>query len=262
MKVHPTAIVDPGAQLSADVEVGPYALIGDGVTLGARCRAGPHACLRGPLEMGEDCEVCYAVAIGHDPQIRGAAGPFGAARIGARNVFREFSQVPRSMHPEGATVIGHDCYFMAQSHVAHDCVVRDHVVVCNGVLLAGHVEVRDRAFLAGHCAMQQFVRVGEIAMIGGKSTVASDVPPFCTVVGARPCRITGLNKVGLRRAGISPEARRSLGAAHRTLFRSNLPLEERLAAVSVDCPEVEQLVAFLRGSKRGVIGFGPPRDRE
>ncbi|MGQ0614769.1 MAG: acyl-ACP--UDP-N-acetylglucosamine O-acyltransferase [Planctomycetaceae bacterium] len=256
MEIHPTAIVDPAARLGPGVEVGPYALIGAGVSLGPRCRIGPHACLQGPLAMGEACVVGFSAAIGHEPQVKAKAGPWGGTRIGARNVFREFSQVHRSMLRDGFTVIGDDGYFMANAHVAHDCTLGNHVVVCNNAAFSGHVAVGDRAFVSGQVAVHQFARIGEGAMVGGLTTVSGDVPPFGLVIGARPARLVGLNVVGLRRAGCSAEARLALKRAFKTLFRSDLPLPRRLEEVPIDTPEVERLVAFLRASRRGVIGFG------
>jgi UDP-N-acetylglucosamine acyltransferase len=255
--VHPTAIVDPSARLAGSVEVGPYAVIGPGVVVGARCRIGPHACLMGPLELGEDNVVAFSAALGHDPQVKGKGGPWGGARIGSRNVFREFSQVNRSMKPDGCTLVGDDGYFMATAHVGHDCVVGNHVVLCNGALLAGHVEVGDRGFVSGGVVVHQFCRLGEMVMIGGNAAINRDVPPFCMAVGDRPHVLEGLNLVGLRRAGVSA---RALKAAFRALFRSDLPLAERIASVERGAPEVERVLAFLGATKRGVIGFGAERD--
>jgi len=238
-----------------DVEIGPYAVLGDGVTVGDRCRIGPHAYLQGPLELGEDCVVAASVVLGGDPQVKGNSGPFGVTRIGKRNVFREFSQVHRSMFPDGATVIGDDGYFMATAHMGHDCVIGNDVVVCNNVLLSGHVEVQDKAFISGGVLTHQFLRIGELAMAAGAAALHLDVPPFCTAFGERPKRLQGLNVVGLRRAGLTPEVRRALQAAYRTLFRSDLPLPQRLEAVPRDVPEVARLASFIEASKRGVIGF-------
>jgi UDP-N-acetylglucosamine acyltransferase len=166
------------------------------------------------------------------------------------------------MHPDGETVIGDDGYFMACSHVAHDCVVGNHVVVCNNSLLSGHVVVGDRAFISGNCAIHQFVRIGELSMVGGVTPVEGDVPPYGLVVGNRPTVLRGLNVVGLRRAGFSAEARVALQRAYRALFRSDLPLPERIAAVAVSTPEVARLLAFVQGTKRSVIGFGGGRGDE
>ncbi len=254
--VHPTAIVDPSARLGPDVEIGPYALIGAGVVLGARTVVGPHACLLGPLELGENNVVGFSAALGFDPQVKGKRGPWGATRIGSRNVFREFSQVNRSMKPDGHTVIGDDGFFMATAHVGHDCVVGNHVVMCNGVLLSGHVDVGDRVFLAGGAAIQQFSRIGELVMVGGNAGISRDVPPFCMVVGNRPHALAGLNRVGLKRAGVPSASVAALKAAFRALFRSDGPVQERIAAVQRGTPEVERLLAFIQSSRRGVIGLG------
>lgn len=256
MSIHSTAIVDPGAELGADVEIGPYAVVGAGVVVGDRCRIREHASLRGPLVLGAENVVEKSAALGFDPQVAGNPGPFGAVRIGNGNVFREFVQVQRSMFPDGETVIGDGNYFMNTTHVAHDCVVGDHVVFCNAVLLAGHVHVGDRAFFGGDAAVHQFARIGELAMVAGKSAVGRDVAPYCMVTGARPPRLNGLNTVGLKRAGVETATRKALKEAYRQLFRSDAPLPERLAGVDRSLPEVERLVAFVEGSERGVIGFG------
>lgn len=262
MRIHATAIIDPLARLGADVEVGPYAVIGKDVVVGARTRIGPHACLMGPLEIGEDNVICFSAALGHDPQIKGRGGPWGATRIGSRNVFREFNQVHRSMKPDGVTLVGDDGLFMATAHVGHDCVIGSHVVLCNGALLSGHVEVGDRAFLSGDVGVHQFARIGELAMVGGHAGISRDVPPYCMVVGDRPRTLTGLNRVGLKRAGIPAERIDALKDAFRALFRTEGPLKERLALVRRGAPEVEKLIAFVLSSRRGVIGLAVGGDEE
>jgi len=258
--IHPSAIIDAGAEVGAGVEVGPGAVIGSGVKVGDGCRIGPHAVLQGPLVLGEACVISASAAIGHDPQVKGDAGPFGGTIIGARNTFREFSQVHRSKYPDQHTIIGDDGYFMACSHIAHDCRVGDEVIMVNNAVLAGHVLVADRVFMSGNSGIHQFCRVGELSMIAGGAIATQDVPPFITVTGMRPARAQGLNLVGLRRAGVTVEVRRDLKSAYQILFRSDLPLSQRLEAVQVNCREVEQLVAFLASSERGVVGFGgrPP----
>jgi len=261
VNIHPTAIIDERAELGTDVEVGPFAIVGPDVSVGSRCRIGPHANLQGPLELGTECVVGHAATIGHDPQVKDNPGPFGRTRIGARNVFREFSQVHRSMKPDGETVIGNDCFFMVAAHIAHDCVVGDNVVICNNTMLGGHVHVHDRAYISAICGVHQFTRIGTLSMVGGNTSVPRDVPPYGMVIGTRPTRLEGLNTVGIRRAGLEPDARRALRAAFRSLFRSELPLGERLAAVGRLTPEVELLVKFIVESERGVIGFGGRVDR-
>jgi UDP-N-acetylglucosamine acyltransferase len=260
VSIHPTAVVDRAAEFGDGVEIGPCAVIGAGVRLGPRCRVGPHACLQGPLEMGEECVVGFSAALGHDPQVKGKSGPFGRTRIGARNVFREFSQVHRSMLPEGETVVGDDNYFMSGAHAAHDCRVGNHVVLCNNVMLSGHVEIGDRAFLSGACGIHQFARVGTLAMVAGLTGSPLDVPPYSIVAGSRPILLRGLNTVGLRRAGVASEARLALREAFRRLFRSDLPVPERLASIDPRVPEVARLLEFVRSTKRGVVGLSRAYD--
>lgn len=255
--IHPTAVVSGRASIGEGVEVGPYAVIGDDVVVGDRCRIGPHSVLQGPLELGPECEVGPSAALGHDPQVKGRRGPFGRTRIGARSVFREFSTVHRSMSPDGCTILGDDVYLMANAHVGHDCDVGDHVVMCNGSVLAGHVTVGARAFLSGLTGVHQFCRIGELVMLGGGCIPTTDIPPFCTAVGARPAVLKGLNTVGLRRAGVPAESRRALKTAYRTLFLSRGPFAERLAAVAPGVPEVDRLVAFCRQrGRRALTGIG------
>lgn len=256
MSIHPTAIVDAGVEVADGVSIGPFAVIGPGVTIGENCIIGAHSNLQGPLTLGRSNRIGLSCAIGHDPQIKGRDGPWGATRIGDNNRFREFTQVHRSMHEDGATIVGNRNYLMAYSHIAHDCVVGNDVILGNAAVLGGHVTCDDRAFLSASAAVHQFCRIGRIAMVGGLSAIHQDVPPFGMALGLRPRRLEGLNVIGMRRAGLSRETRHSLNAAYRVLFRGNLTLGERLAAVPCDTPEVEHVLEFLKQSVRGVIGFG------
>jgi len=254
MTIHQTAIIDSDADIADGVEVGPYAVIGAGVRIATGCRIGPHAHLEGPLEMGEGCAVGTSSVIGLAPQTVGDDGPGGATRIGPGNVFREFSQVHRSRYEDGTTVIGARNYFMAGAHVAHDCILADDIVMVNNTALAGHVEVESRAFFGGGAMIHHFVRIGRLAMIGGYAGLANDAPPFSMVQGIRPAVIAGLNMVGLRRAGVSMSARRALKAAFTVIFRTEGPMEDRLASLDADeTPEVRHLVEFMRKSERGVL---------
>jgi UDP-N-acetylglucosamine acyltransferase len=256
MKIHPTALVDAGAELGPEVEVGPHAIIEAGVTLGARCRVDAHAYLRGPLVAGEDNWFAFSTAIGHPPQIKGKSGPFGSTRIGHRNVFREFSQIHQSMFADDETVVGDDCLFMVGAHIAHDCRVGSHVILANNVLLGGHILVQDRAILSGSSAVHQFCRIGELAMVGGGAAIARDVAPYAMISGQRPATLKGVNIIGMRRAELPREVRNEIRAAYRTLFRSELLIPERIDRVQPRSAEVERLVAFVRESRRGVIGMG------
>jgi UDP-N-acetylglucosamine acyltransferase len=260
VSIDPKAHIDPAAEIGAGVTIGPFAVIGAGVRIGDNCRIGPHSCLQGPLELGEGCVLAFSVALGGDPQVKGNDGPFGATRIGKRNVFREFSSVHRSMKPDAETVLGDANYVMACAHVGHDCRIGNENVFINNIMLAGHVDVGDYVMMGGGAGIHQFSRIGDYAMIGGNASLQRDVPPYTRVTGDRPSTLSGLNVVGLRRAGFSSEARKALNRAYRVLFRGDAPIADRLAAVDVTTPEVEKLVEFVKTSERGVIGFGASRE--
>jgi UDP-N-acetylglucosamine acyltransferase len=180
-------------------------------------------------------------------------------RIGDGNRIREGVTLHRSTSPGGTTVVGSECFLMAYAHVAHDDRIGDRVILANNVALAGHVEIADRAFLSGGVVVHQFCRIGRLAMIGGNAKIVQDCLPFVITDGA-PGRARGLNGVGLRRAGIGPAQVRALKEAYRLLLRSSLPREaalERMAALEE--PLVEEMIAFVRSSRRGISGEG--RDR-
>jgi UDP-N-acetylglucosamine acyltransferase len=251
MKIHPTALVAPGARLGEGTTVGPFAVVEDGAVLGDGCEVRAHAVVKSHAVLGAENVVFEGTVIGGEPQDLGFKG--GATRlvIGDRNVFREGVTVNRASKPDGVTVIGSGCFLMACSHVAHECRLGDGVILANNTLLAGHVELGDRAFLGGAVAIHQFTRVGRLAMIGGMTRVAQDCLPFVTTVGY-PARARSLNLVGLRRAGIAPPQIRNLQQAFRALLRSNLPLETALQTMAeMGDPLVDDLVAFVRAAKRG-----------
>lgn len=258
--IHPTAIVDPAAQLADGVEVGAFVVIEGPVVVGEGTRIWPHAFLRAPLVLGEANDIHMGAVLGHAPQHLAHQQSRGGVRIGARNVFREYATVHRSIYHDGQTLIGDDNFFMGFSHVAHDCVVGNKVVIANHALLAGHVVVEDQAFLSGHTAVHQYVRIGRLAMIGGLARVDQDVPPFMLVKG--DSEIWALNLVGLRRAEVPLAARAQLKAAFKTLYYGGHALPHALAAIEREfphkSPELAHLLDFLMGSKRGCCG---PRDR-
>ena len=254
-EIHPTAIVSEDAELGAGVIVRAYAIIGPGVRVGDRTVIDHHADVRGPLEIGPDCVIGFSTAIGHDPQIRGGDGQYGATKIGARNVLREFSQVHRSRYQDKTTVIQDDGYFMANAHVGHDSQVEDNVTLVNGAALGGHVHVECNAFLGGGAMVHQFCRVGTYSMLGGHAGPSQDVPPYCRIGGARNPHLEGLNAIGIRRAGFSPETRQALKDAYKALFRQEGNLDVRIASIPLDVPEVAHLVKFVQTTERGVIGI-------
>ena len=254
-RIHPTAIVHPKATLEPGVVVGPSSVIDAQVTIGPRTRIGAHCVIEGRTSLGADCEIFTGAVIGSIPQDLKYRGEESVLILGDRNKVREYVTInPGTAGGGGKTVIGSDCLFMAYAHVAHDCLIGDHVVMANSAALAGHITIEDRAIIGGLVGIHQFVRVGTLAFVGGCSRVAQDVPPFATCVGY-PAKVFGLNSEGLKRAGVSSEAKRRLHHAFKILFHSKLSMSHALEQVAQDadrCPEVRHPLAFIRESKRGV----------
>jgi UDP-N-acetylglucosamine acyltransferase len=253
MSIHTTAVIDPGARLDATVQIGPYAVIDAGVTLGARCVVGPHVHLTGETVIGPDNRFHAGCVIGDAPQDTRYAGTPTGLVIGSGNTFREHTTVHRSNSPEERTEIGSDCFLMANSHVGHNSRLGDRVILANGVLLGGHVVVGEGAFLSGNCVVHQFVRVGTLAMMQGGSAISQDLPPFLM---ARGCNVaSGLNTVGLRRAGIPAPVRLELKRLYHLLFLATKPMQERLAAARAvaESAEGRLLVEFVATSRRGCV---------
>lgn len=253
--IHPTAVVDPAAELGDGVEIGPYCVVGAGVRLGAGCRLQSHVVLAGPSVIGVE-NIFYPFAcVGQRSQDLKYAGEPTGLEIGDRNTFREFVTVHRATAPGGVTRVGSGGNFLSYSHIAHDCTVGDEVIFSNNGTLAGHVEVGDRAVVGGLTAIHQFCRVGRLAITGGCSKIVQDVPPFMMADG-NPARVRGINQIGLERAGLPKETVRALREAFRVLYRSDLNTAqalERLRAEADDVPEVNQIVEFVASSQRGII---------
>ncbi len=227
-------------------------MVEGGAVLGDGCRIAAHAVVRSGTRLGRDNRVHEGAVLGGEPQDISFGGGETALLVGDRNVIREGVTLHRSAKPGSATVIGSDCFLMAYVHVAHDDRLGDRVIIANNVALAGHVEVGDGAFLSGGVVVHQFCRVGRLAMIGGNSKVVQDCLPF-VITDGHPARARGLNVVGLRRAGFSAAQLRTLKEAYRLLLRSGLDRETALARLAaLGDPLVDELAAFVRGSKRGV----------
>ena len=255
--VHPTAVVSDGAQLADDVHVGPYAVVGPKVRMGRGCRIEAHGVVTGSTRMGEHNRIHSHAVIGSDPQDRKYRGEETHLVVGDRNVFREGVTVNTgTVQGGGTTQIGSRCAFLANSHVAHDCIVGDHVLLANNVMLAGHVRLHDRATINGGAGIHHFTTVGRCVYVGGLTRITRDVPPFMIVEG-HPSRVRGVNVIGLKRAGYSEETILILKEAFRTLYRSDLVLKdamERLEKQFSGCPELLELVSFLRASELGRQG--------
>ena len=254
--IHPSAIVDPRAEIDASAEIGAQVVIEGPARIGARTRVFARAVITGGAVLGADNEVHYGAVLGDTPQDLAFSGAPTYLRIGDGNVFREHATIHRGTKPETETVIGDRNYFMQNSHVAHNCRIGNDAIVAGGALLSGYVELGDRGFVSGNCVVHQFVRIGRLAMLRGLSRTSRDVPPFCIMDGTHTVRT--LNLVGLRRAGFPPDAIRALRRAFKTLFLR--PRNLRVALGEVDSEplsaEVRELVEFIRASKRGVC-FGP-----
>lgn len=256
MAIHPTAVVDSGAQLAEGVEIGPFAVIGDGVVLGEGVSVGAHAVVMGPCVIGARTRIFPHAAVGLEPQDLRHDGSPTLLEIGTDNVFREFTTAHRasSAGERGKTVIGDRNYFMANSHVAHDCLIGSDCVVANSVGIAGHVTVGDGVMMGGLAGVHQHVRIGRLAMVGGGAICAQDVPPFTIAQGDR-AKLFGLNVVGLRRAEFESDWMRTLKVAWRTLFVSGLPMRvaySRVRSESGGDERVLELVSFMEDSSRGV----------
>lgn len=252
--IHATAVVDSRAELGADVLVGPYAVIGPGVELGESTEIQAHAVIERDTRVGRGCLIGYGAVLGAAPQDLASTGAPTRVEIGDGTRIREYSTIHRATRPDGVTRIGARCFLMSYVHVAHDCEIGDGVVIANAVQLAGHVRVGHHAWIGGQTPVHQFVRIGEHAFVGGGSRVPQDVPPFARVAGV-PLKLYGVNVVGLRRAGFSPETRLALQHAFRQLFNSGRTRADALQDLQArpQPPEVRRLLDFVATSERGVL---------
>jgi UDP-N-acetylglucosamine acyltransferase len=249
MAIHPTAIVDPKAELAGDVEVGPWSIVGPGVVLSEGVRLHSHAVIQQDTTVGPRTVIHPYAVIGGDPQHTGYKGETVRLEIGADNVIREHSTFNRGT-PQGAgvTKVGSNGLFMTGAHVGHDCVVGDNVVMANNATLGGHARVGSKVFLGGLAAVHQNGRVGQGAIVGGLAAVTRDVIPYGSAWGNH-ARLHGLNLIGLKRKGYGKDAIRRLLAAYRDLFEGGGTFAERLDAVEAgytDLPEIMEIVAFIR----------------
>lgn len=260
--VHPTAVISSEARLAPDVTVGPFAVIEGPVVVGPGTTIAARAHLIGPLTLGANNAIHSGAVIGGDPQHLGYKGEPTNVEIGDGNIFREHATVHRGMPVgvgpgTGTTKIGDRCLFMAGAHVAHDCVVGSDVILANGALLGGHVTVGDRALISGNSAVHQFCRVGRLALLSGTSASTKDIPPFWVMQNVNHVR--GLNLVGMKRAGIAPAERVAIRSAFKIIYLSRPALllsaaVDRIEAELGHFPAIQELVEFVRTSKRGVAG--------
>ncbi|HEX4665277.1 MAG TPA: acyl-ACP--UDP-N-acetylglucosamine O-acyltransferase [Chthoniobacterales bacterium] len=228
MKIHPSAIVDPGARLGDEVEIGPYASVGAAVEIGPATIVQAHAVIEGAVRIGSANRIGPGAIIGGWPQdLNFKPGTRSSVEIGDRNVIRENATIHRGTAADSATRLGDDNFLMAGAHLGHNCIIGSKVIIANNCLLGGYVTVEDAAFLGGGCVFHQFMRVGRLAITQGLSAFSKDIPPFC--LAAERNLVFGLNVIGLRRAGFSAAERAEVKRAFRLLYESGLNVTQALA---------------------------------
>jgi UDP-N-acetylglucosamine acyltransferase len=255
-EVHPSAVVESGAELDDDVHIGPFSLVGPECRIGRGSRLESHVVVTGRTTLGEGCRVFPFACLGHRPQDLKYRGEKSSLEIGSNNQIREHVTMhPGTAHGGGLTSVGSDGLFMAGVHIAHDCKIGDGVIMANNATLAGHVELSDFAFLGGLSAVHQFVRIGTQAMIGGLAGVENDVIPYGMVLGNR-AYLNGLNIIGMKRRGLDRDEIQNLRNAYRLLFSVEGTFADRLASVADQFhshPRVMELVDFIRnGDNRSI----------
>ncbi len=260
--IHPTAIVDPGAELDSTVSVGPYSVIGPHVKIGAGTTIGPHSVIEGHTTIGQDNRIFQFTSLGAIPQDKKYAGEPCELIIGDRNVIREFCTFNiGSPGDTGVTRVGNDNWLMAYVHLAHDCIVGNHTIFANNSQLAGHVQVDDWAILGGFTVVHQFVRIGAHSMTAMCTLLFADLPPFVMCQG-QPASARSMNYEGLRRRGFSAERVQAVKAMHKALYRDDLTLvaaQDRIASLIKASPDVEpdvrMMLSFLDqvAPQRGIV---------
>lgn len=254
MKIHPSAIVHPKAELDESVEVGPYAIIGEHVRIGAGTVVQAHAFIDGHTTIGRNCKIFPFTTLGMPTQDLKYDGGTTYAEIGDGTTIREYTSVHLGTRDGEVTRVGKDCLIMAYCHIAHGCTVGNGVIMSNLAQLAGEAQVEDCAIIAGMVGVHQFVRVGTLAMVGA-TRVLKDVPPYM-LVGNSPAEVCAPNIVGLQRHGIKEDVRSAIKKAFKILYRdgyNRLQAIEHIRSEVMDCPEIRHLTNFVEQSTRGTL---------
>ena len=256
VKIHPTAIIDPKAELDSSVTVGAYSVIGANVKVDAGTTIASHVVLQGPTTIGKNNQIFQFSSLGEAPQDKKYRDEPTTLEIGDNNTIREFCTFNRgTIQDKGVTKIGNDNWIMAYVHIAHDCTIGNNTILANNSSLAGHVDIHDFAILGGFTLIHQFCKIGAHVITAVGSVVFKDVPPYVTAAGydAKP---HGINSEGLKRRGFSPESITQIKRAYKALYRNGLSLEEakvELANMQKNCPEIIMLSDFLTVSSRGIV---------
>ena len=253
--IHPTAIVDPKAEIGSDVQIGPYSVISGDVVIGDRTSIGAHVVIEPFVTIDPDCRIFQYAAIGAIPQSVKFEGEKTYVKIGRNSVVREFVTIHRGTgFGGGITEVGEDNFLMAYTHIAHDCKTGRGVMMANNATLAGHITIGKHATIGGLSAIHQFAKIGEYAFIGGLTGIPKDIPPYVMAAGER-AQLRGLNTVGLKRHGFSPRTISALKKTYRIIFRIGLTLTqsvERVKAEVEQLPEVVRFIEFVQTSGRGI----------
>ena len=257
-KIHPTAIIAPGVKIGNNVVIEPYVVINSPhVVLEDNVVIKSHAYIDGFTTIGAGTVIYPSACIGTKTQDLKFRGEKTFVKIGKNCEIREFVTINSSCQENSTVEVGDNCLIMAYCHVAHNCIIGNHVIMSNNATLAGHVIIEDYAIIGGMTGIHQFVRIGKNAMVGGMSRVTHDIPPY-TIGAGSPFRLGGLNIVGLKRHNFSLETRRELSKAFKSIYRSQMRLEEALNYIEKELsavPEVQHFLAFCRNTKRGLIGL-------
>ncbi len=253
--IHPTAIINPKAEIGKNVKIGPYSIINEKVIIGDRCEIGPHVTIDPFVTLGADCKIFQFASVGAPPQAIKFKGEETYVKIGKGTIIREFVTINRgTAFGGGVTQVGEKNFLMAYCHVAHDCKTGKGVILANNATLAGHITIEDYVTVGGLVAIHQFVRIGKHAYVGGKSAVVKDVPPYVIASGDR-ATLHGLNSVGLKRQGMSKTTLSALKKTYRIIFRIGLTMNEAIERVKAEVeqtPEVINFIEFLQKSARGI----------
>jgi len=255
-QIHPTAMVDPNAQLGQGVSIGAYSVIGKNVQLGDGTRIDSNVVIESNVSIGKECVILSGAVLGGAPQDKKFHGEDTFVKIGDNNIIREYVTIHRASGDGEATVLGDNNMLMAYCHVGHNCKLGDNITMANYVGVSGHVLIEDKVVFGGFVGVHQKVRIGQLAMVGGMSKVVQDVPPFAIVDG-RPTKVCDLNVIGLRRSGVTPKVRADIRLAYKLLYRSNLNITQALEAIDRDIEpseELNYLLDFIRSVREGFGG--------
>lgn len=254
-EIHPSAIIQSGAELGEGVTVGPYAIIESNVTVDNGSTIGSHCLIASGARIGKNVKIHHGAVVGTFPQDLKFGGEESTAEIGDNTVIREYVTVNRATKHSRRTVVGSDCLLMAYVHVAHDCKVGDRVIVANAANMGGHVTIGDWAIIGGMVPIHQFVRIGRHIMIGGGFRAMQDLCPF-GLFGGYPLRVVGINQIGLHRRGFSEDTIRAIRQAYKIIFFGGLNTTQALKRIADEMaisPEISEIVDFVRASERGIV---------